>query len=128
MQLIRRASALAVTVVLALAACGDGSDTASPSNGAGSVDPAIVAAARANLAKYLTPPERIVQSTPLTSVPPKKKVGFVQCADPSCATLATYVKDATGALGWDLITVNATATDPGAAIQQAIGAAIRSEE
>jgi ribose transport system substrate-binding protein len=125
-QLFRRASALAAgaAVTLALAACGDGSEEASSASGVPSANPEIVAAAQANLTKYLAPPTSIVQSTALTSVPPKKKVAFVQCADPSCATLATYVKDATGTLGWDLITVNATATDPGAAIQQAIDAGV----
>lgn len=122
-KLFRRASALAA-VTLALAACGDGSEPASSAAGAQPANPETVAAAQATLNRYLTPPTSIMQATPLTGVPPKKKVAFVQCADPSCATLATYVKDATGALGWDLITVSATATDPGAAIQQAIDAGV----
>ncbi len=121
---------LVVGVVLALflAACGSDSDSAStPAATAANPAPtsdASLAAAKANLAKYLTPPTSIVQSTPLKSAPPKKKVAFVQCADPNCAILAGFVKDATAALGWSLTTLSATATDPGSAIQQAIDAGV----
>ena len=110
-------------VTLALAACGDTAGS-TPTASTASADQTALAAAQANLDKHLSVPAGIVQSTALTKVPPKKKVGFVQCADPACAKLATYVKEATGALGWSLVTVNATATDPGAAIQQAIDAGV----
>jgi ribose transport system substrate-binding protein len=117
------ASAAAGLLLLALPACGDAAGSA-PAAGTATVDQASLTAAQANLDKYLAVPTSIVQSVPLTQAPPAKKVGFVQCADPSCATLATYVKEATGALGWSLVTVNATATDPGAAIQQVIDAGV----
>jgi ribose transport system substrate-binding protein len=122
-KLSRRLAATAAGLLtLTLAACGD--TTGSTPAVAPSLDQASLAAAQANLDKYLTVPTNIVQSTALTKIPPKKKVGFVQCADPTCATLATYIKEATGALGWSLVTVNATATDPAAAIQQAIDAGV----
>jgi ribose transport system substrate-binding protein len=122
-KLSRRLAATAAGLLtLTLAACGD--TTGSTPAAAPSLDQASLAAAQANLDKYLTVPTNIVQSTALTKIPPKKKVGFVQCADPTCATLATYIKEATGALGWSLVTVNATATDPAAAIQQAIDAGV----
>jgi ribose transport system substrate-binding protein len=117
------ASAAAGLLLLALAACGDSADPATAA-GTPAVDQTSLAAAQANLDKYLAVPTKIVQSAALTKVPPAKKVGFIQCADPSCAKLATYVKEATGALGWSLVTVSATATDPGAAIQQAIDAGV----
>ena len=123
-KLSRRLAATAAGLLtLTLAACGDAAGSA-PASGTPSVDQASLAAAQANLDKVLAVPASIVQSTALTKVPPKKKVGFVQCADPACAKLATYVKEATGALGWSLITVNATATDPGSAMQQAIDAGV----
>ena len=119
------ASATAGLLVLALSACGGNAAPATVgAAGAPAADPASLAAAQTNLDKYLAAPASIQQSVTLTKVPPHKKVGFVQCADPACAKLATYIKAATGALGWDLVTVNATATDPGAAIQQAIDAGV----
>jgi len=119
------ASATAGLLVLALSACGGNAAPATvAAAGAPAADPASLAAAQTNLDKYLAAPTSIQQSVTLTKVPPRKKVGFVQCADPACAKLATYIKAATGALGWDLVTVNATATDPGAAIQQAIDAGV----
>jgi len=117
------AAAAAAVLMLGPAACGEAADTATAS-GTTPVDQTSLAAAQANLDKYLAVPTSIVQSTALTKIPPKKKVGFIQCADPSCAKLATYVKDGTDALGWDLVTVNATATDPGSAMQQAIDAGV----
>ncbi len=122
----RRAVPLVVGAVLALvlAACGSNSDSTSPAASQGPASDASLAAAKANLSKYLTPPTSIVQSTPLKSAPPKKKVAFVQCADPNCAILAGFVKEATAALGWSLTTLSATATDPGSAIQQAIDAGV----
>jgi len=119
------ASATAGLLVLALSACGGNAAPATvAAAGAPAADPASLAAAQTNLDKYLAAPTSIQQSVTLTKVPPRKKVGFVQCADPACAKLATYIKAATGALGWELVTVNATATDPGAAIQQAIDAGV----
>ncbi|MEU7828875.1 MULTISPECIES: hypothetical protein [unclassified Nonomuraea] len=58
------------------------------------------------------------------SEPASQKVAFVQCADPSCAILAGYLDEAVKARGWELVTVSATATDPGAAVQQAIDAGV----
>ncbi|MGF7237706.1 MAG: sugar ABC transporter substrate-binding protein [Frankia sp.] len=112
---------------LALAACGSsssgGTSGASSGTNAGSgTSTGQLSAAKAGAAKYRSVPTSIVQSTPLTSAPPKKKVAFVACADPNCANLATFFKQAATALGWDTITVSATATDPGSAIQQAIDA------
>jgi ribose transport system substrate-binding protein len=108
----------------ALAACGTTSEPAPQAAGQASAPAVSLAAAKENQTKYLKQPTSIVQSTPLKSAPPKKKVAFVQCADPSCAILAGYLDEAVKALGWELVTVSATATDPGAAVQQAIDAGV----
>jgi ribose transport system substrate-binding protein len=112
---------------VALAGCGSSSpaktNTASASTpGAGS---AAVAAAKANADKFAVVPTAIKQTSALSKVPPKgKKVGFVVCADPSCTVLAKYLKDAATTLGWSVVTVNASATNPGAAIQQLVDAGV----
>ncbi|WP_239347515.1 substrate-binding domain-containing protein [Frankia sp. Cj5] len=111
-------------LALVLAACADNAGSTAPATGQTPASDTSLAAAKANLANYLTQPTSIVQSTPLKSAPPKKKVAFVQCADPNCAILAGFVKDATAALGWNLTTLSATATDPGSAVQQAIDAGV----
>lgn len=121
----RRATALVAGLLVAvLAACGssDSSDEGGASaSGAASVD---LAAAQAVANKYSSVPASIVQDEPLGAVPPKKKVAFIQCPDTNCANLAGYMKEATGALGWDLVTFSASNGDFGAAIQQAIDAKV----
>ena len=123
--------ALAVVLALVAAACGsdsDDSDSGSASSDSETSDTAAVSTELASLetavADYSAVPTEIVQTEPLTAKPPKKEVAFIVCADPSCVPLAGFLEDATTALGWDLITINATATDPGAAIQQAIDAGV----
>jgi ribose transport system substrate-binding protein len=82
------------------------------------------AAATGGATDYSEPPTELTVDGELSAVPEKKEVAFVVCADPSCATLAEFLKESTGALGWDLTTINASATDPGAAIQQAVDAGV----
>jgi ribose transport system substrate-binding protein len=116
----------AAVLMTATAACGTSSDQGTSAAGqapASASAPALEAARQAR-DTYLKQPTGIVQSERLKSAPPKKKVAFVQCADPSCAILAGYFGEAVKALGWDLVTVSATATDPGAAVQQAIDAGV----
>lgn len=119
----RRATALvAGLLVAALAACGgSGSSDEGGPRASGEVS-ADLAAAKASVARYTITPTAIPQSKPLGSVPPKKTVAFIQCADPNCALLARYIKDATTALSWDLVTFSASGSDVGAAVQQAIDA------
>jgi ribose transport system substrate-binding protein len=124
-QLSRRMPAMVAAglCTLALVACSN-NDPTSPAAGPQSAS-AVSAEVQANADKLLTVPTSISQTVSLTKTPPKgKKVAFVQCADPVCAKLTDYMKDAAGALGWSVVTVNATATDPGAAIQQAIDAKV----
>lgn len=137
-----KALGLIAGAAVALAACSSsggttGGDQSTNSTGAGSQavssaggndaagGGAGLTAAKANAAKFAAIPTKINQTVPLKSAPPKgKKIGFVVCADPSCTILSNYLKQATTALGWQLVTVNASATDPGAAIQQLIDAGV----
>ena len=121
----RRAAALVAGLLVAvLAACGSSDSSDGGGASASGAAPANVAAAKAAADKYSSVPTSIVQDVPLGAVPPKKKVAFIQCADPNCATLAGFMKDATGALGWDLVTFSASGGDFSAAIQQAIDAKV----
>jgi len=121
----RRATALVAGLLVAvLAACGSSTSSGGGSASASGAASANVSAAKAVVDKYSSVPTNIVQDEPLGSVPPKKKVAFIQCADPNCATLAGYMKAATSALGWDFVTFSASGTDFGAAIQQAIDAKV----
>jgi ribose transport system substrate-binding protein len=124
--------ALASIVALLAVACGGGSKTSSTATGgspttAGSsgVAGGSLADAQASAAKYETIPTHIVQTAALTAKPPKKKVGYMVCFDPTtCPILEATMKKAIDTLGWSVITVNATATDPGSAIQQLIDAGV----
>ena len=131
----RKTALIAVVGVAALlaGACASSAKTSSAKSGGSATTAATTAstassdstaAAQANAAKYSTVPTQIVQTVALPSKPPKKKVGFVVCASPSCVPLAGMLKNATDALGWSLTTVNASATDPGSAIQQLIDAGV----
>jgi ribose transport system substrate-binding protein len=139
-RLRHQALALAAAGALVLAACGgdddsDSGDTTEASAettaaaatvttvAAGSSE-TTAAAATGGATDYSEPPTELTVEGELSAVPEKKEVAFVVCADPSCATLAEFLKESTGALGWDLTTINASATDPGAAIQQAVDAGV----
>ncbi|MCW2498458.1 MAG: hypothetical protein JWN87_134 [Frankiales bacterium] len=114
---------LALVAVLATA-CGSSDSGAAADPPKASASSTDLQAAKANLAAYSSPPQVLPDRDALPSKPPKKKVGFVVCADPSCVKLAGFLKTTTTALGWDLQTVNASATDPGAAVQQLIDAGV----
>lgn len=114
------------TCVLALsvAACGSSSSSTTPSaTNAASTSPSGsqgVANAKAALQPFLTEPTSLGNLGTLPMTPPKKTVGVVACSEPTCSLLVGYLKDAADALGWKVDTVVATATDPGAAIDQLI--------
>ena len=57
---------------------------------------------------------------PLDGVPEPKKVGWLECEQPSCAAITPGFEAATAALGWELVTIPATSFDQGPAIQQAL--------
>ncbi len=66
-----------------------------------------------------TAPEKIGPTIPLTKVPPKKTVAWLQCSLPSCAAIGVGFKNATDALGWKLEVISYE-TDAAPAFQQAI--------
>lgn len=124
-----KTAAVVAGVAFAMAACSNGGSSSSSasagSGGSAQSGGAGLTAAKANAAKFSSIPTSINQTEKLKSAPPKgKKVGFVVCADPSCTILSNYLKEATTALGWQLVTVSASAANPGAAIQQLIDARV----
>jgi ribose transport system substrate-binding protein len=123
--------AVAGVVALLAVACGSSGTKSNTASGASATTAASsgaasggVAAAQANAAKYAAVPTQIVPTVALSAKPAKKKVGFVVCSSPSCVPLAGFLKAATDSLGWSLTTVNASATDPGSAIQQLIDSGV----
>jgi len=105
-----------------------GTEAPAATNGAASTEapPASsgdtgLAAATANVEKYSTPDGAIGVTIPLTGVPAKKTIAWMECDVPTCAAYLTPgFKAATAALGWDLKIIPMKSTDPGPAIQQAI--------
>jgi ribose transport system substrate-binding protein len=128
----RKASLFAAAGIAGLlaVACSSGSKSASSTGGgASTTTPAAgastsTAAAQATATKYQQVPSQIGPTVTLSTKPPKKKVGFVVCSSPSCVPLAGFLKSATDALGWSLTTVNASASDPGSAVQQLIDSGV----
>jgi ribose transport system substrate-binding protein len=119
-------TAASAVALLAIAGCSsstsDSPDPASASSSA-TVD-AAVTTAKSALQPYLSEPTEIGPAAPLGSAPPKKVIGQVNCSEPTCALLSDYLEQAANALGWKVVSVTATATDPGAAIQQLIDAGV----
>ena len=72
-------------------------------------------------ASTATPDGTIGVTIPLTGVPEKKTIAWLECDVPTCAAYITPgFKAATEALGWDLKIIPMKSTDPGPAFQQAI--------
>ncbi len=80
-----------------------------------------VAAAKANVEANLDPNASIGVTIPLTGVPEKKTIAWMECDVPTCAAYITPgFEAATAALGWDLVKIPMKSTEPGPAFQQAI--------
>ncbi len=110
----RKVLALVAMAALGLTACGSPS-TANPS-GSGSASggaQAEVAAAKAFIAKYSSPPTKITVTAPLTSAPkPGQTMVFLKCEVGSCAPLSTAMQAAVTAVGWTYKVINYTSADP----------------
>ncbi|GAA4821083.1 sugar ABC transporter substrate-binding protein [Nocardioides caeni] len=106
-------AAAGVVGAAALAACSSGSEA---SLGDGEVTQEV----RDIVATSTEVPTSIVQTEPLSSVPEKKSVAFIVCADPTCEILGGFLEDAVSTFGWEFTAINAPATDFGSAVQQAI--------
>jgi ribose transport system substrate-binding protein len=83
-----------------------------------------VTTAKKELRPFLAEPTSLTGLKVLPSKPAQKTIGIVSCSEPLCAVLAGYIKNAATELGWKSDLVIATATDPGAAIDQLISAGV----
>src|SRR6187402_3074852 len=100
---------------------GEASSSAEASSSSEATADSGMAAAQANVDKYSEPDGTIGVTIPLTGVPEKKTIAWMECDVPTCAAYLTPgFKGATEALGWDLKIIPMKSTDPGPAIQQAI--------
>ncbi len=82
-----------------------------------------MAAAQAVVDQYATETHDVGVTIPLTSKPKTGvKFAFLQCELESCTYLAKAMKEATAALGWELILIASKSATPGPAFQQAINA------
>ena len=133
-------SVLAVMAVagIVVGACGDdekstdttaGGSTETTAAGGGTETTAAggedagLAAARANVEAHLTADGSIGVTIPLTAVPEKHTIAWMECDVPTCAAYLTPgFKAATEALGWDLQIFPMQSADPGPGIQAAIDA------
>ncbi|MEY2402115.1 MAG: ribose transport system substrate-binding protein [Ilumatobacteraceae bacterium] len=143
MKKFSRAAAVLIPLALLAAACGsdDNSSTATPAAGAtdtsvagatetsaaGATETSAAAAggdglsrAKQIVADNTKPSEKIGPTIPLTGVPPKKKVAWLECEQPSCVAETPGITAATKALGWDLVVIPAASGAQGPAIQQAL--------
>ena len=115
-------SAAAATETSAAAATETSAAGASETTAAAGGDDAAAGRARAKqiVADNSKPADKIGPTIPLTGKPPKKKVAWLECEQPSCAAETPGMRDATAALGWDLIVIPASSGAQGPAIQQAL--------
>ena len=137
-------SVLAVMAVagIVVGACGDdekstdttaGGSTETTAGGStettagGGTEDAGLAAARANVEAHLTADGSIGVTIPLTAVPEKHTIAWMECDVPTCsAYLTPGFKAATEALGWDLQIFPMKSADPGPGIQAAIDTVLAS--
>jgi ABC-type sugar transport system substrate-binding protein len=81
-----------------------------------------LARAKAELAKWNKPNDKIGPTVALKSKPPKKLIYWLEAEAASSKAITPGLKDATALLGWELKTVQGKAFDPAQAFQQAIDA------
>ena len=101
-------------------AAGATATTATTAAAAGGDAAAGLERAKKIVAANSKPADKIGPTIPLTGKPPKKKVAWLECEQPSCVAETPGMKDAVAALGWDLIVIPATSGAQGPAIQQAL--------
>lgn len=137
MRRLSRAAALLVPLVLIAAACGSDDNSSDSTEAATQGTEAMtegteamtegteaagggVEAAQAAADAASEPATEIGPTIPLDGVPEPKKVAWLECEQPSCAAITPGFKDATAALGWELIVIPAASGAQGPAIQQAL--------
>jgi len=117
----------AFVLALALAACGsddDDSGSSSVSTSAGGSASAGVSKAKGELAKFTSPPTKIVISEPLKSAPPSgKTLVMLGTNDPNNVKLQKSLKSLAGLVNWKYEQVNYDPANP-ATFNQAVDTAI----
>jgi ribose transport system substrate-binding protein len=117
----------ALVLALAFAACGGDDDNSSENSGAtsaGGSASAGVAKAKAELAKYTSPPTKIVISEPLKSAPPSgKTLVMLGTNDPNNVKLQKSLKNLAGLVNWKYEQVNYDPANP-ATFNAAVNTAI----
>jgi ribose transport system substrate-binding protein len=103
------------------AAASGGTETTAAAGGG---EDAGLAAAQAVVEQYRDPNQPIGVTIPLTGVPEKKTIAWLECELESCPYITVGMKDATAALGWELMVISSKSADPGPAFQQAIDAGV----
>jgi ribose transport system substrate-binding protein len=117
-------SAASATTAATSATTASGGTSASTATTAASAGGSGLDAAKAVVAKYTDPNQPIGVTIPLTGKPDKKKIAWLECELESCPYETVGMKDATAALGWDLMVIPSKSADPGPAMQQAIDAGV----
>jgi ribose transport system substrate-binding protein len=116
-----KTSTSSATTASSSATTATGSSATTASGGGSS---AAVTAAEQIVAAAEQPPTHIPQTTPLTSAPPKGKTFvFLQCEVAQCTDIASGIKAATSAVGWNLKTIPFQSANPAtlvSAMQQAL--------
>ena len=135
MKKFSRAAAVLIPLALVTAACGSDDDSSTATTAAAAATETSAAAAtetsaaaggdglaRAQqiVADNSKPADKIGPTIPLTGVPPKKTVAWLECEQPSCVAETPGIREATEALGWDIIVIPAASGAQGPAIQQAL--------
>ncbi len=103
-----------------------GTDTTPGGTDAPATDPPAsgLDAAKAAVEAGSKAPTKIGPTIPLTGVPEKKTVAWLECELPSCVQITPGFEAATEALGWDLQVISVKSFDPSAGFQQAIDAGV----
>jgi ribose transport system substrate-binding protein len=115
---VTAAAFASVALVAAVAVAG----ATSPANAATKGDAAGLARAKAQLATWGKPNDKIGPTVPLKSKPPKKTIYWFEAEAASSKAITPGLRDGAALLGWDLKVGQIKAFDPAQAFQQAIDA------
>ena len=99
-------------------------DTTAPGDTSAGGGDSGLEAAEAVVAQYRDPNQPIGVTIPLTAVPEKATIAWLECELESCPYITTGMEEATAALGWDLLVIPSESANPAPAMQQAIDAGV----
>lgn len=83
-----------------------------------------ISAAQAVVDTYRDPAQPIGLSIPLSGVPEKQTIAWLECELESCPYITVGMKEATDLLGWELLVISSESGNPAPFIQQAIDAGV----